>query len=715
MQAASLVPGAVAALASLAVACWVLQLWDTSLNVPWGMGREDLWSVLLYMKTTLEQTWPTHNQLLGAPFGQDLQDYPLGDAVQILLTKLIGLFSGDVAVVTNLFFLVTFPLTALSALWALRRLGASTWIAVACAVIFAVAPYHFFRSEDHLLIAAYYTVPFSAYLILTQLAGDVPSARTTVVLAVLIGAAFTYYALFTLILLAFAVLVSLARGRRAAAARGGLALATIGVALAVTHAPTWIYTLEHGRNQAVARLHSDSESERYALKIPEMVFPVQKHRIGPLADLRHNLDVHAPEQLEEGSPQALGLLTTLGFVALVWLALTALVPRRAGVTRDPQLDAAATATIATLVLGLAGGAALVFAYSGSPIVRSWSRLSILIAFFSLLAVAKGLDHIQQKLTARGVRPLVLGAALAAVVAVASVEQTSSAMVPDYAANATTWRSDAAFTARLAMQLPRDSVVFQLPYVPFPEAYYFEARPYLHTDRLRWTFGAMSGRPADWTASLAGLPVKEVASSAAAAGASAIFLVRDAYPDDGRAVAAGLQALLGPPIAVNDLRTFEVYDLRRFRAALQSRLGAPAFGQLRELTLHPVQVLPASDLSLPVAPTGSYATYSRSSFSPTAVLDLVNPEPRRRAVTIDIRVTTLSAARQFEIRMPDGGRAAFAANPTANGRGTVTLQPGHNRLTLRAFTPEQPARTRYFSIDRVAIQDEQVAGILTRAG
>src|SRR3954454_12495164 len=171
---ASLLPGVIAALASLVGAYFVLHLWDASLHAPWTLGSEDALSVLLYMKVTLQHAWPLHNELLGAPYGQYLQDYPLGDPAQIVLTKLIGVFTGDVAAATNLFFLLTFPLTALSALWVFRRLDVATVPAVTCAVLFALAPFHFLRGEDHLMIAAYYTVPLSCFLIIRQFTGQMP-------------------------------------------------------------------------------------------------------------------------------------------------------------------------------------------------------------------------------------------------------------------------------------------------------------------------------------------------------------------------------------------------------------------------------------------------------------------------------------------------------------------------------------------------------------
>jgi hypothetical protein len=707
-------PGAVAAVASLVVAFLVLQLWNASLRTPWTLGGSDLWSMLLYMKMTLEQTWPLHNPLLGAPFGLDLQEYPLGDPLQILLTKLIGVFSGDVAVVTNVYFLVGFPLTALSALWAFRRLEIEIWIAVACAVLFAAAPYHFLRGEDHVLIASIYTVPFAAYLIITQLAARPPSLRTIVVLAVVVGLGFNYYVAFTVILLAFAVAVSLAARRRDVAGRGALALAVMLVVAACVNLPGLIYRLDHGSNQALATLHGPDQSERFGLKVPRMVFPVEQHEISPLARLTQRLNERSPTQIQEGPPQALGLLAAIGFVALLWIAVTAPFRRSDAPPRDPYLQASATATLVALVLGVAGGAALVFAYTVSPLVRSWSRLSIFIAFFALVAVGKALGRLRSELGTRGVRPAFLVLGLCALVAAAAGEQTSKAMVPYYKSMDFTWKSDAAFTARAVQLLPPNSFVLELPHIPYPEVVYGEARPYLHTDRLRWTFGAMSGRPADWVAGLNGLRPGTVVASAAAAGASAILVERNAYADGGKAVTAGLQARLGAPRVVSSDGTFELYDLRSYAQRLRQRLGA-SFGRLHDLVLHPVIALPGSQLSPPQTPSSSFARYSRISYSRTAVLDLVNPMKQPRAVQITLHVTSNGSARRFTLRVGSLAPSPFAAHPSASITLLVTLAPGRTRVTIADKTPPQPYETRYFNIDSPVIRDQAVQQILSRAG
>jgi phosphoglycerol transferase len=707
-RAGSLAPGTVAALASLAIAYVVLQLWDASLKSPWTLGGTDIWVMLSYMKMTLQQAWPFHTPLLGAPYGGlDMHDFPQIDPLQVVLTKLIGLFSNDVAVVTNVFFLVGFPLTAIAAVWSLRRLDVPTWIAVACAVVFAVAPYHFFRGEDHLLIAAYYTVPLAAYLILRQLAGSPPSARTTIVLAALVGLGSFYYVVFTLFLLGFAVVLSLVGGRRAVAWSGALALAVLLATTGLVHAPTFVYQLRHGSNQAVAVLRGPEQSERFALKIPRLVFPVDQHEIKPLANLTQHFNERSPTQIQEGPPQALGLLTAIGFVALLWIAISGPFRRPGAPERDPYVQASATATLAALILGVAGGAALVVAYAVTPLVRSWSRLSIFIAFFALVAVAKGLERVHRDLRARGVRPVFMAVGLCALVAAAAGEQTSVAMVPDYRATNVVWRSDAAFTSRATQLLPRNSIVFELPYVPYPEASYSQARPYLHTTRLRWTFGAMQGRPADWTASLMGLPTRPVVASAAAAGASAILVASRASP----ATSQAISALLGRPLVASDIGDLALYDLRPYAARLGSRLGQPALARLRYLTLHPMRVLPGPQLS---APQNQGGIWTRLSYSRKAELDLVNPLSQPRAVTFSLRISSRGSARSFTVELPNGARIPFdTRKPSAVVK--MTLLPGRNRVFVVDNTKPHPFESRYFSIDRATVQDQQAAAILSRAG
>jgi hypothetical protein len=702
-----------AAAAALAGAVVVLQLWGSDLRVPFAAGV-DAPNVLSYMQVTLTHLWPLHNDLLGAPYGQSLADYPLCDPAQIVLTKLIGLFTGDVALVTNLFFLLTFPLTAAAATWVFERLGLSRPVAIACAVLFALAPYHFFRGEGHLLIAAYYAVPFSCFLVLRAFAGDMPPTRIVVVLSLIVGLAFTYYVAFTALLLAPAALVALARGRRDTARSAGLALAIVLGVGALSHAPTLVYHLKHGSAPAVAALHAPDQSERFGLKLPRLLLPVPGHRIGPLADLTGHFESRSPSQLEEGPPQALGLAAAVGFAWLLWTGLTAALGRRR--EDDPVFDAAAAATALSVIVGIVGGAGLLAAYFVSGWVRSWDRISIFLAFFALVALGRLLDRGMAALRARGVRGPALTALLVALTIVAVADQTSGRMVPEYADAATQWHGDAAFAGQIEARLPGKALILDLPYYPFPEITYDQARPSLHSDRLRWTFGALSGRPADWTASLSGLSTEIAATAAAAAGAQGIYVDRGAYPEAGGAVARDLRTLLRAEPLTSE-HGAEFFDLRPFAAAVARGLGPERLADLRERTLHPIRVVPAGNWSAPQVERGDGGHDSfRLVYGRESHIDLVNPlsSPRQAELRFDVRRQSPPFG-LVEVTGPDGGVQRLKAKQSEAGVTVkAMLRPGRNRVRIETFGLYPPGVYPTFGLGDIAVADPVALGHVSAA-
>ncbi len=96
----------------------------------------------------------------------------------------------------------------------------------------------------------------------------------------------------------------------------------------------------------------------------------------------------------------------------------------------------------------------------------------------------------------------------------------------------------------------NAAVVQLPYEPFPEPapglrdLYEPAKPYIHSSDLRWSWGAMRGRPEDWAARYATRPAAELVPAAREAEFAAIVVDRFAYPDRGTAVEADIRGVLG---------------------------------------------------------------------------------------------------------------------------------------------------------------------------
>ena len=119
----------------------VIQPWDGDFDVPY-LNVADANLYRSEVKGILEHGWYWHNPNLGAPEGQQLFDFPglSGDPLNVLLWKLIGLFSSDAAVVVNVFFLLTFPLVGLVAYLVFRRLTLSVPVAIVCSILYTTAP-----------------------------------------------------------------------------------------------------------------------------------------------------------------------------------------------------------------------------------------------------------------------------------------------------------------------------------------------------------------------------------------------------------------------------------------------------------------------------------------------------------------------------------------------------------------------------------------------
>jgi hypothetical protein len=565
---------ALAAVLSSLAGYLVLKPWRGSLHVPYiYVGDANFYHSVL--KGILEHGWFWHNPSLGAPNEQQLFDFPnvSGDLINVFAWKFLGLFTSDPAVVLNLFFLLTFPAVGLTSYLVLRRLGLSRAASIACSVLFTVLPYHFTRGEGHLLLAAYFAVPLGAYLVLCVL-GERPlfaSRRMTVsTLGLCAVIAFAsggyYYSAFTIVLVASAAVLRAVGLRSWRPLRDGGAVAgTILVLSLVTLVPSIVYWAEHGRNDVVAN-RASFESEFYGLKFAQLVLPIEQHRIGELAHLRQRYDEKFP--LTEAAPNtALGTVAALGLLGLLLACFVQLATPGRRFAGDLAGRAGVAALLAVMFAWTGGLSTFVAAIE--PQIRAWNRLSIFIGLFGLVAAGLGFDWALRWLRGRWRAGAAVGlAALALVVVLGGLDQTSRTYEPAYAAVAASYRSDGDFVRGIEAQVPKGSMIFQLPHRPFPEAPPLVAmvdydlfRGYLHSNDLRWSYGLVKGRGDDWSANVAREPVPQMVRDVKSAGFAGIYLDRFGYQDGGASIDPQLIAATGStPLKSPDQRLF-FYRLR----------------------------------------------------------------------------------------------------------------------------------------------------------
>jgi phosphoglycerol transferase len=679
---------AIAGLLALAIALWALKIWDTNLSVPFRYSEvDDTKFYLLLIKGILTHGWFLTNHNLGAPFGQQLYDYPQGaDNLNLFTVKLIGLVSPHPGVVINVFLFVTFVLDGAAACLVLRRLGVSPLVSIVCAVLFALLPYHFFRSDSHLFLSSYWSLPLTAYLFIAVLddrplftrrpsGGRVrrlctPASVATVVMCVVIASTGLYYAVFGLVMIGAALLLKLAFGRRWRPLLPGLAaFALVLVVLIANLAPTAVYHAQHGGNSA--EVHSASQGDSLAMSASYLVLPPLHDRIAPLRHLtEHYANVTPPHGYCEQCYESVG---TIGDVGLLWLLViafgslagAAFVARVARIHRWSALGVAVV-----LAIAVTGGVSSLTRVFISNDIRAWNRMSVLIAFFALLTVALLLDRLLPWIRARGARnrrlarlgPLPGIVLVLAVLVFGVADQTSRFFVPNFTKDAAEYHSDAALDTTIERTLPRGAKVMEVPYVPYPEGYqpymapgqtlpfseitnfeYELGRPYIQSHGLSFSYGAMKGRATNWTAQFAAKPLAVSVIGATAAGFQGLTVDADGYPDTLPSVVATLRRLLGVAPRYSDDHTFLFYDLRPYARRLRTGHTLVQLRALRAATLSPLRLRCA---------TGRLTVVNPSATTQRAMLDAgVTGSAGAGSLRLSARGESLTAAPGNRLQMP----------------------------------------------------------------
>ena len=695
---------AATALATTVVVIVDLKLWKLDADVPIFPVTGDASYYLATVKDVVSgHGWFWHNGDLAAPFGQESYDFaaPFGDTVHYVVVWLLGLALGDPVLVFNAFFLLCFALIAVITYVVLRDLGAARPAALVAGVLFALLPYHLLRHQAHLFLTSYYAIPLAVWLVVAvcegrRLIDRAAPRRSLLVVAVclVVGSASNYYAVFALlVLLSVVPVAALARGSRAIAVQGAAVVAVVGASFLLSHAPAIIHPLVNGPNDAVAK-RQPGESELFGLKLAYMVIPRPEHRVPALARRGQSYLKKTPLH-SEGFEPALGTTATLGLLcALVILLMTGLANPAASARRS-RIAIAGAVALTSFLIGTIGGGSTLIAFELTAQVRAWNRLALVIAFAALMTVALLLTAIGARLRARGRPPWALGVLAAAVGIVGVADQTSPKDAPAYAAVAAAWKNDDDFVTAMEARLPERAKVLQLPYMSYPEhgalngmADYDLFKGYLHSEDLRWTYGAVRGRPSDWLAARQALPPEQLATAAAAAGFGAVYVDLAGYADRGAAVTAALTELTGPGGSGRSADgRLQFFDLRPVAARLAAKTTAGERAALAAALVHPVALghgdgfyYQEVDGQTPFRWAGRDAR-----------LTLDNPQPGRRSVQLTATLFGGAATPStVTVTLPDGARRTLSA--TSGGTRVslpLTLQRGDSSVRLQTDGPAAP--------------------------
>jgi len=504
---------------------------------------------------------------LGAPFVSTYEDFPnyFLSNFDIFLKRIIGLFTQDPVVVTNLFFLLIYPLCGVSSYFVLRTLKIDRAISTFGAVVFALAPYIAARNISHIVLAACFFVPLSILLCVWTALGEEDYLKfgkgffkdkrntATILFALLIANnGVGYYPIFTCFFLCVVALFRLISERNWRSLKQPLiVISMIACFFLLEVMPCVLNQIQHGT--MVQR--SFVESEINGLKIVQMFIPLNTHGIQPLTNLVDAYNSQAP-LVNENATAYLGVCALIGFL----ISLCAMfLPRKSSEKNWVwQIQLFSLLNVCAILFATIGGLSTLFS-AIFHMMRAFNRISIYILFISVAVLCICLQRFRLKCKTP-IRKLAYWSCFILLISICLFDQLPTWGANDgrLEADKATYQSDGHFISEIEAQLQPGDMVYQLPYHKFPEAGpvngmedYYLYIGYIHSKNLKWSYGGMKGRESDqWHERAATLPMDDLLQVIVPAGFRGIYIDTRAYTsEDLEKLKAGVEASIqAQPIA-----------------------------------------------------------------------------------------------------------------------------------------------------------------------
>ncbi len=555
---------------TIAIAFWVLCAKGFSLYVPFVYANDGLFSGEA-IKSIIDTGWFLHNPYLGAPGIFSQAEYPVSDQASFLIIKLIALFTQDYALIINIFYLLTYPLTALAAFIVLRKFNMRTELAFAASIVYTFIPFHMLRGESHLFLTVLYVIPIYLWLAFEVYEKKSLAWIASILLSILCAASGVYYAFFASYLLFITGILGCLYQRSYKPFLNAFSLIVVIVSVVIINiSPSIIASHRNGVNTELANRQA-LESELYGLKVTQLLLPIDDHRVHPFKIKRQDYDRTAPN-VTENAMSSLGLIGSIGFI----ICLCVLFWRERLILNRWYL--LSRLNIAAVMLGTVGSLGTLFAYLISPSIRAYNRIGVFIAFMAIAAFFTLIEWWVSKRKFKNITVVFIAAML---ILLGLFDQVGTKRFPNYVAANQAYKSDAQFVKQMEAVLPQNSAVFELPVVPFPEnpavnkmGDYELFKSYMHSHHLHWSYGAIKGRKVlAWQQAISRLPIDKMLEQLVYAGFSGIYIDRNGYADNAKQIETELNNTLKVKPIVSHDNTLVFYDLRDYANKLKQSMSS----------------------------------------------------------------------------------------------------------------------------------------------
>ncbi len=541
-----------------------LDLLHKDMLVPFNFNGDTIYT--LSNTTAVIQTgWYWWNPTLSAPFALPLIAFPSNPSLDLFLVWVVSRFTIAPGMVTNVTWLLFFFVCAAVSFYCLRQFRIPPFLSMLLGTLYALLPFAFYRNISHMYLS-FYLVPFVSSQALVIAGQQHVTKRFRCAMLVgcsLLGFNYPYNAFFGLLTLAGALFIAVMRGlRRQTIQAAALTMALIGATTLINLSPSLYYWHYSGKPFASYKLLSDVET--YGLKLRHLLSPPIGHTFSPFtAWLREEQAAQFPLENENATAR-LGIVIAVGFLVLL---VSLYSPRLLNWQDSDYLVPAALLTILLFLIATVGGVASLYSLLlQSADIRTYNRLIVFIAYYSVFALGWTGTRLLERIGHRRLlNVLFCGIALLGI-----IDQTQAAhtLTDRYGADSDSARSVSAAVRHIENHICAHCMIYQLPETSFPVdgglnnmAPYDHGRPHIYSTTLRWSWPAFSLIRKAWQDPLNHLAIADMIQYLLASQFSVIWLDRAGYTSQSASPESRITQAVGPPSFVSADGRFVIFDIR----------------------------------------------------------------------------------------------------------------------------------------------------------
>lgn len=510
------------------------------------------------------------NSRLGAPDSSALIDTPFMDPAYGFVMFILSLILPSASAMEYGMILITFAGIAVTMFFVVRIFTADYVLMYVFSVLAAVTPYHMMRGIGHLSLSNYWNVPLgvllAVYIALMHDSKFDPKDKIVYIMAVLTGLGNVYYSFFCLLIMMVGEVCQFISVRNRHNLLKGIRLIIVTIcAFLAGIAPKVWYGITAGEN-VIAGIRYPVETETYGMKLVQLLLPPAYSLWGRATRVYNFLF-----STNENGMSSMGIAAVIGFFALVIFMLVRMLTDYRG---GKVLAVLAVDALGLLIWCTIGGFSSLFSMIFSPEIRATNRASIVIVIICLLALAVILDYVLHRAfpwLKRGACYIIA----AFLLLIGTFEACYGTRIALYSDGMQEMHEEfSSFYKEVEALLPEGAMVYQLPFVLFPESAavndlqdYEEFEGYLYTDTLRWSYGGMRGRnTAAQELYAADGQSKTFIRNILEAGFDGVVIYTEAYEDGAESIRRFYEEDLGlsPVISGNGRRVF--YDISGLNTA-----------------------------------------------------------------------------------------------------------------------------------------------------